>query len=129
MMHANILLIFYDEYSGMNELRFVQYFCCHFQVYNLGTGQGYSVIEMAKAFEKASGKPVSILSIFGFRVVFRKNSIGIYCEIINFRETFNLTIFMNGRTVGLLSLKNNDLAANTNVVWVLRAKLFVFIYT
>ena len=31
-----------------------------FQVYNLGTGKGYSVIEMAKAFEKASGKPVSI---------------------------------------------------------------------
>lgn len=26
--------------------------------YNLGTGQGYSVIEMVKAFEKASGKPV-----------------------------------------------------------------------
>ena len=29
------------------------------QIYNLGTGKGYSVIEMAKAFEKASGKPVS----------------------------------------------------------------------
>lgn len=27
-------------------------------VYNLGTGQGYSVIEMARAFEKASGKAV-----------------------------------------------------------------------
>ncbi|MFP8967003.1 UDP-glucose 4-epimerase GalE [Pokkaliibacter sp. CJK22405] len=26
--------------------------------YNLGTGQGYSVLEMSKAFEKASGKPV-----------------------------------------------------------------------
>ncbi len=26
--------------------------------YNLGTGQGYSVIEMARAFEQASGKPV-----------------------------------------------------------------------
>lgn len=26
--------------------------------YNLGTGQGYSVLEMVKAFEKASGKPV-----------------------------------------------------------------------
>lgn len=34
------------------------YFAC-FQVYNLGTGKGYSVIEMAKAFEEASGKPVS----------------------------------------------------------------------
>ena len=27
--------------------------------YNLGTGQGYSVIEMIKAFEKGSGKTVS----------------------------------------------------------------------
>ena len=27
-------------------------------VCNLGTGQGYSVLEMVKAFEKASGKPV-----------------------------------------------------------------------
>ena len=26
--------------------------------YNLGTGQGYSVLEMARAFEQASGKPV-----------------------------------------------------------------------
>ncbi|WP_338589187.1 UDP-glucose 4-epimerase GalE [Shewanella khirikhana] len=26
--------------------------------YNLGTGQGYSVLDMVKAFEKASGKPV-----------------------------------------------------------------------
>ena len=27
-------------------------------VWNLGTGQGYSVLDMAKAFEKASGRPV-----------------------------------------------------------------------
>jgi UDP-glucose 4-epimerase len=27
--------------------------------YNLGTGRGYSVLEMAKAFEKASGKKVA----------------------------------------------------------------------
>lgn len=27
-------------------------------LYNLGTGQGYSVLEMVKAFEQASGKPV-----------------------------------------------------------------------
>lgn len=27
-------------------------------IYNLGTGQGYSVLEMVKAFEQASGKPV-----------------------------------------------------------------------
>ena len=26
--------------------------------YNLGTGKGYSVIEMVKAFENASGKPI-----------------------------------------------------------------------
>ncbi|KAK3090607.1 hypothetical protein FSP39_013100 [Pinctada imbricata] len=31
---------------------------CGCKVYNLGTGKGYSVIEMAKALEKASGKPV-----------------------------------------------------------------------
>ena len=29
------------------------------KIYNLGTGKGYSVLEMIKAFEKASGKPVS----------------------------------------------------------------------
>ena len=29
------------------------------QVYNLGTGRGYSVLEMVKAVEKASGKTVS----------------------------------------------------------------------
>lgn len=28
------------------------------QAYNLGTGNGYSVLDMVKAFEKASGKPV-----------------------------------------------------------------------
>lgn len=28
------------------------------QVWNLGTGSGYSVVEMARAFEKASGRPV-----------------------------------------------------------------------
>jgi len=31
---------------------------CGCVVYNLGTGTGYSVLEMVKAFEKASGKPV-----------------------------------------------------------------------
>ncbi|XP_052775084.1 UDP-glucose 4-epimerase-like [Mya arenaria] len=31
---------------------------CGCKVYNLGTGKGYSVIEMAKAFEKGSGKPI-----------------------------------------------------------------------
>ncbi|KAH3772067.1 UDP-glucose 4-epimerase-like [Dreissena polymorpha] len=31
---------------------------CGFKVFNLGTGKGYCVIEMAKAFETASGKPV-----------------------------------------------------------------------
>jgi len=30
------------------------------QIYNLGTGRGYSVLEMVKAVEKASGKPVSV---------------------------------------------------------------------
>ncbi|XP_045157853.2 UDP-glucose 4-epimerase-like [Mercenaria mercenaria] len=31
---------------------------CGCKVYNLGTGKGYSVLDMAKAFEKASGKPI-----------------------------------------------------------------------
>lgn len=30
------------------------------QVYNLGTGTGYSVLQMVKAMEKASGREVSI---------------------------------------------------------------------
>lgn len=30
------------------------------EVYNLGTGKGYSVLEMVAAFEKASGKQVSL---------------------------------------------------------------------
>ena len=38
----------------------VSYYCiaCT-QAFNLGTGQGYSVIDMIKAFEKASGREVS----------------------------------------------------------------------
>jgi UDP-glucose 4-epimerase len=28
------------------------------EIYNLGTGSGYSVLDVVKAFEKASGKPV-----------------------------------------------------------------------
>ncbi|XP_041360060.1 UDP-glucose 4-epimerase-like [Gigantopelta aegis] len=31
---------------------------CRFKIYNLGTGQGYSVLDMVKAFEEASGKKV-----------------------------------------------------------------------
>lgn len=31
---------------------------CGCKVYNLGTGTGYSVLDMVKAFEKASGRPV-----------------------------------------------------------------------
>ncbi|XP_062575729.1 UDP-glucose 4-epimerase-like [Saccostrea cucullata] len=31
---------------------------CGCKVYNLGTGKGYSVLEMDKAFEEASGKPI-----------------------------------------------------------------------
>ena len=30
------------------------------QIYNLGTGRGYSVFEMIKAFEKASNKSISM---------------------------------------------------------------------
>ncbi|UJR31548.1 hypothetical protein I4U23_019035 [Adineta vaga] len=33
---------------------------CGFKIYNLGTGRGYSVLEMIKAFEKASGKTIRI---------------------------------------------------------------------
>lgn len=32
---------------------------CNLKVYNLGTGNGYSVLEVIKAFEKASGKKVN----------------------------------------------------------------------
>ncbi|KAK3592080.1 hypothetical protein CHS0354_019336 [Potamilus streckersoni] len=31
---------------------------CGCKIYNLGTGKGYSVLDMVKAFEKASGKPI-----------------------------------------------------------------------
>ncbi|XP_064604460.1 UDP-glucose 4-epimerase-like [Liolophura sinensis] len=31
---------------------------CGCKTYNLGTGKGYSVLEMVKAFEKASGRPI-----------------------------------------------------------------------
>lgn len=33
------------------------------EVYNLGTGKGYSVLEMIAAFEKASGQQASLPSI------------------------------------------------------------------
>ncbi|XP_025109717.1 UDP-glucose 4-epimerase-like isoform X3 [Pomacea canaliculata] len=32
---------------------------CGLKIYNLGTGQGYSVLDMVKAFEKASGKKIA----------------------------------------------------------------------
>ena len=38
----------FEETSGLN-------------IYNLGTGQGYSVLEIVKTFEKISGKSVIIL--------------------------------------------------------------------
>ncbi|XP_077991218.1 UDP-glucose 4-epimerase-like [Glandiceps talaboti] len=31
---------------------------CHFKIYNLGTGRGFSVLEMVKGLEKASGKKI-----------------------------------------------------------------------
>lgn len=34
----------------------------YLQTYNLGTGKGYSVLQMVKAMEKASGREVSDLS-------------------------------------------------------------------
>ena len=34
------------------------------QIYNLGTGRGHSVLEMVKAVEKASGRPVSVSTVF-----------------------------------------------------------------
>ena len=33
------------------------------KIYNLGTGKGYSVLEMVTAFEKASGKKVKLNKI------------------------------------------------------------------
>ena len=47
---------------------------CGFQVYNLGTGTGYSVLDMVKAFEKASGQKVCIKVTFqvaAFRLFLR----------------------------------------------------------
>ena len=38
------------------------------QIYNLGTGRGYSVLEMVKAVEKASGRPVSVSTLFVFKM-------------------------------------------------------------
>lgn len=36
------------------------------EVYNLGTGKGYSVLEMVAAFEKASGRKVSVRTFLTF---------------------------------------------------------------
>jgi len=52
------------------------------QVYNLGTGRGYSVLEMVKAVEKASGKPVSTLNVYCTCFVFE--AVNIFFSIIFF---------------------------------------------
>ena len=49
--------------------RVLRMFLCDLQVYNLGTGKGYSVVEMAKAFEKASGKQVRSCQV-SYRICF-----------------------------------------------------------
>lgn len=52
-MHKCLSIINYSPIIVLN----IILFCL--QVYNLGTGRGYSVLEMVKAVEKASGKTVS----------------------------------------------------------------------
>ena len=44
----------------MSTLFFAIYSFSLFQVYNLGTGHGYSVMDMIQALSKASGKEVSL---------------------------------------------------------------------
>ena len=61
------------------------------QVYNLGTGRGYSVLEMIKAVEKASGKPVSLLTVHCTYFVF---------AAVN---TFFINLFLRFRTRLLLA--------------------------
>ena len=39
---------------------------CGIKVYNLGTGNGYSVLDIVKAFSKASGKEVDIYRVGSF---------------------------------------------------------------
>lgn len=51
------------------KISFHQYLLCVLQAYNLGTGVGYSVIDMVKAFEKASGRTVSSMIIYFFLVL------------------------------------------------------------
>ena len=43
----------------MLPIMFVNTLVIVLQVYNLGTGNGYSVLDMVKAFAKASGKEVN----------------------------------------------------------------------
>lgn len=38
-----------------------------YEIFNLGTGRGYSVREMVAAFEKASGKKVKTLKMINFK--------------------------------------------------------------
>ena len=53
------------------------------QIYNLGTGRGYSVLEMVKAVEKASGRPVSVSTVFVFKTegIFRARNCDQYSRI------------------------------------------------
>lgn len=44
--------------AAFNYLNKQQNFGC--EVYNLGTGKGYSVLEMVAAFEKATGRKVNL---------------------------------------------------------------------
>ena len=54
-------------------------------MYNLGTGNGYSVLDMVKAFEKASGKKVIIINWFHYMIqnIINENVNGIrhVCEM------------------------------------------------
>ena len=54
-------VVYEQNCSEMNLQPFIWWFLfVLFKVYNLGTGNGYSVLEMVDALEKASGKKVCI---------------------------------------------------------------------
>lgn len=66
------------------------------QVYNLGTGRGYSVLQMVKAMEKASGKEVSIhrvLSCIHKKCLLSQRLYFVFSEVIKVIRKAECTIF------------------------------------
>ena len=63
LMFSRFFVMFCFTYASIPKSKFGLVFfvkeCFFCQIYNLGTGRGYSVLEMVTAFEKASGKKVA----------------------------------------------------------------------